>query len=206
MVNTTVEDLLRSQNYKSIAGVDETAVGCFAGDVYAAAVILPPQFDYRRYLPGLNDSKKLNAEKRNNLFPKIKEHALAWAIGIASIAEIDDINIYWAKLLAMRRAVEQLVIEPDYVIVDGNKEIPELYMPQHAMVKGDQKSISIAAASILAKVSRDEYIDKLAQLVHSDYDWITNKSYYSEKHVKAIKKHGKTKWHREKYVRKYLVD
>lgn len=204
MVNMEEEERLRSKDYLRVAGIDESGVGCFAGDVYAAAVILPHDFDYRTHLPGLNDSKKISADRRNVLYNKIKDWALAWGVGTASVEEIDDINIYWAKMLAMRRAIRALKIEPDYVIVDGNKEIPKIEIPQHAIVKGDQKSISIAAASVLAKVDRDRHIEKLSSLVHPDFDWDNNKSYYSAKHVRAIKRHGKTIWHREKYVRKYL--
>jgi ribonuclease HII len=181
-------------------------MGCFAGDVYVGIVILPNGIDYKTLLPGLNDSKQKTPAQRDVLYRQIRQHALAYATATASVAEIDTMNIYWARFLAVRRALEKLTIKPDYIIIDGNKEIPEIYTPQHAIVKGDAKSISIAAASILAKVERDIHIDELAQHVHKDYDWINNKSYYSKEHVSAIKKHGKTQWHRQKYVEKYLVD
>lgn len=204
-IGTQCEDEIYASGYKHIAGVDESGMGCFAGDVYVGVVILPRGIDYKRLLPGLNDSKKLNLEQREKLYELIKKHALAYHVATASVEEIDDINIYWARFLAAERALEGISVKPDYILIDGNKEIPDIDIPQTAITKGDGKSISIAAASVLAKVERDRHIDKLAREVHEDYNWLSNKSYYSEDHVEAIKKHGKTKYHREKYVRKYLV-
>lgn len=205
MVSDEYEKDLRSKGYRYIAGVDESGIGSFAGDVYVAAVILPVEINYTLSLPHLDDSKKTTLQQRQSLYELIKSHAVAYSVATASVKEIDEINIYWAKFLAARRALSQLSITPDYVLMDGNKEIPEIDIPQQAIVKGDSKSVSIAAASILAKIDRDKHIDALAAYVHEDYDWINNKSYYAPKHIKAIKKHGKTKYHREKYVRKYLV-
>jgi len=206
VANSSEEESLAKQGYKYIAGVDESGMGCFAGDVYVSAVILPVGIDYKALLPGLNDSKTKTAEQREALYKQIKKHAVAYAVATASVEEIDTLNIYWARFLAARRALEQLGVQPDYVIIDGNKEIPEIDTPQHAIVKGDQKSISIAAASILAKTDRDAYMDKLAKLVHSDYAWESNRSYYCKQTIDALKKHGKTKWHRQKYVAKYLAE
>ena len=208
-VSSMIEDNLRlTQNCQYIVGVDESGMGSFAGDVYVGAVILPVTIGLtvKQQMPGLNDSKKKTAEQREILYEQIKEHSLAYAIGTASVQEIDELNIYWARFLAARRALSQLNITPDYILIDGNKVIPEVDIPQTAIVKGDGKSVSIAAASILAKVERDRHIMELAELVHEDYNWKNNKSYYCTKQVEAIKKHGKTKWHRQKYVSKYLSD
>jgi ribonuclease HII len=205
-VSLEEEKGLRVLGYNNICGIDDTALGCFAGAVLCGAVIFPADIDFKKLMPGLNDSKKKTDEQRRVLYKQIQEHALAYATGSASVAEIDEMNIYWARFLAARRALEKLQIKPDYVLMDGNKEIPEIYIPQHAIVKGDAKSVSIAAASILAKVERDDHIDELAAKVHPDYEWIKNKSYYSPEHVAAIKKHGKTPWHRKKYVDKYLTE
>lgn len=207
MVANAVEEMaLFQKGFKIVAGVDESGMGSFAGDVYVGVVIFPYDIDYKRLMPGLNDSKQKTAEQRNILYDQIKACALDYAVASASVKEIDDLNIYWARFLAARRALDKLKTKPDYIIIDGNKIIPDINIPQHAIVKGDGKSISIAAASILAKVERDKHIDALAELVHEDYDWKSNKSYYCTKHVEAIKKHGKTPWHRKKYVEKYLVN
>jgi len=198
------EQDLFEEGFKYIAGIDESGAGCFSGAVMVAAVIFPQDIDYTKLLPGLNDSKKKTPAQREVLYDLIKEHALSYCIASASVEEIDELNIYWAKFLAARRAISGLAIDPDYVLMDGNKEIPEIDVDQSAIVKGDAKSISIAAASILAKVDRDAEIVRLSKLVHSDYEWAKNKSYYSPEHVAAIKKHGKTIYHREKYVAKYF--
>jgi len=206
VANASEENGLAEKGYKHIAGVDESGMGCFAGDVYVAAVIFPIGIDYKTLMPGLNDSKTKTPEQREVLYKQIKQHALTYAVATASVKEIDELNIYWARFLAARRALNSLMIAPDYVIIDGNKVVPEIDTDQHAIVKGDQKSISIAAASILAKTDRDAYMDKLAKLVHSDYGWETNRSYYCKQTITALKKHGKTEWHRQKYVAKYLAE
>lgn len=198
------ENQARSMGHKYIVGIDESGMGCFAGDVYVAAVMFEEGIDYKALMPGLNDSKKKSPEKRGILYKQIKKHALAYSVATASVAEIDKLNIYWARFLAARRAIDKLVIRPDFIIIDGNKEIPEIDIPQIAVIKGDAKSVSVAAASILAKIERDIHIMELSDLVHEDYEWKENKSYYSLKQIEAIKKHGKTKWHREKYVAKYF--
>lgn len=206
VANASEENGLAALGYSKVAGIDESGMGCFAGDVYVAAVIFPSGIDYKKLLPGLNDSKTKKPKQRKILYNQIKKHALAYSVATASVEEIDHLNIYWARFLAARRALDKLQIKPDYVIIDGNKEVPEIYISQHAIVKGDKKSISIAAASILAKTDRDAYMDRLAKLVHPDYDWENNRSYYSKQTIDAIKKHGKTKWHRQKYVEKYLPE
>lgn len=206
VANASEENRLVEQGNKYICGVDESGCGTFVGDVYVAAVVFPIGIDYKVLMPGLNDSKKKKAEQRNILYKQIKEHSLCYAVATASVKEIDELNIYWARFLAARRAISYLPIVPDYVIMDGNKEIPDIDINQHAIVKGDSKSISIAAASILAKVDRDAYMDDLAKKVHSDYALENNRGYYCKETISALQKHGKTKWHREKYVAKYLVE
>lgn len=204
VANDSEEQALALKGYKYVAGIDETGMGSLAGDVYVAVVVLPMGIDYKKLLPGLNDSKAKSEAQREELYPLIKQHALAWAVATASVEEIDKLNIYWARFLAARRALAQLQIKPDYVIMDGNKVVPEITTPQHAIVKGDQKSISIAAASIIAKVDRDNYIKELAKKVHSDFEWDHNKAYYCQSHIQALQKHGKTEWHREKFIEKFV--
>lgn len=206
VANDVEEKALQAKGYVNVAGVDESGMGAFAGDVYVAVVIFPPNIDYKNLLPGLNDSKTKTPEQRDELYKLVIKYASDYAIENATVEEVDTLNVYWARFAAVNRAINKLSIKPDYLIMDGNKDIPNTKIPQHAIVKGDAKSISIAAASILAKVERDKHIDALAKLVHPDYDWINNKSYYATKHIEAIKKYGKTKYHREKYVSKYIKD
>lgn len=204
--NNEYEKQLNQQGFKYIAGVDETGMGSLSGDVYVSAVILPMDIDYKKLLPGLNDSKQKTEAQREELYVLIKKYAISWAVASASVEEINELNIYWARFLAARRALEKLSLKPDYVLMDGNKLIPEITTPQMAIVKGDAKSISIAAASILAKVDRDSYITQLAKEVHSDFEWNSNKAYYCPAHISALKKHGKTKWHRNKFVEKFVKE
>lgn len=205
VANNTEENKLVQQGYNYIAGVDESGMGSFAGDLYVAAVILPVDIDYKNLLPGLDDSKKKSQEQRDELYELIKKYALAYSVQVATVDEIDEHNVYWARFIAVRRALKGLAITPDYVLMDGNATIPEINISQTALVKGDSRSISIAAASILAKVDRDRYMDKLANLVHKDYGWKSNKAYYSKKHIDALKKHGRTEWHRDKFLRKFEI-
>jgi len=198
------EKELWEKGYKYVCGIDETAMGTMAGHLNISCVIFPVNFDYVTLLPKINDSKQLTSEKREKLYPLIKQYALDWSVAEASVKEIDEMNVYWARFLAVKRGLEKLKIKPDYILMDGNKAIPEIDIPQTAIVKGDAKSFSISAASILAKVDRDKYIVELAKEVHPDYDWAVNKGYYSEKHIAALQKHGKTIWHRQKYVEKFL--
>lgn len=206
VANADYESKLITQGYKNICGIDEVGCGSLSGDVYMACVIFPPEvyWKYKTLIPGLNDSKQKTEEQREKLYPIIKNCAVCWSVASASVEEIDKLNIYWAKWLAARRAIEKLDIKPDYILMDGDKKIPEIDIPQTPIVKGDGKSISIAAASIIAKVDRDRYIVELDKEVHPDYGFAENKGYYTKKHIAALENHGKTIYHRQKYVEKFL--
>lgn len=188
--------MLKSHYYDNLveAGCDEAGRGCLAGSVYAAAVILPP--DYENDL--LNDSKKLTAKKRYALREVIQRDALAWAVGIVTPEEIDKINILNASFLAMHRALDQLCLRPEAVIVDGNRFKPYQDLPFTTIVKGDGKYLSIAAASVLAKTYRDDYMLNLAK-EYPQYDWQSNMGYPTKKHRQAIRDHGITPYHRKSY-------
>ena len=188
--------MLKSHYYESLieAGCDEAGRGCLAGSVYAAAVILPS--DYQNEL--LNDSKKLTAKKRYALREEIERDAIAWAVGIITPEEIDKINILNASFLAMHRALDQLKVRPEAVIVDGNRFKPYQNLPSTTIVKGDGKYLSIAAASILAKTYRDDYMLSLAE-EYPQYDWQSNMGYPTKKHRQAIREHGITPYHRKSY-------
>jgi len=188
--------MLKSHYYESLieAGCDEAGRGCLAGSVYAAAVILPS--DYQNEL--LNDSKKLTAKKRYALREEIERDAIAWAVGIVTPEEIDKINILNASFLAMHRALDQLKIRPEAIIVDGNRFKPYQDLPSTTIVKGDGKYLSIAAASILAKTYRDDYMLSLAE-EYPQYDWQSNMGYPTKKHRQAILEHGITPYHRKSY-------
>ena len=176
------------------AGCDEAGRGCLAGSVYAAAVILPP--DYQNEL--LNDSKQLTERRRYELRDIIQHDAVAWAVGIVTPEEIDRINILNASILAMHRALDQLTVRPEAIIVDGNRFKPYQKLPHTTIVKGDGKYLSIAAASILAKTYRDDYMNQLAE-EYPQYDWRMNKGYPTKKHRDAIREYGITKYHRKSY-------
>lgn len=188
--------MLKSHYYEGLieAGCDEAGRGCLAGSVYAAAVILPP--DYQNEL--LNDSKKLTVKKRYALREEIERDAIAWAVGIVTPEEIDKINILNASFLAMHRALDQLKVRPEAVIVDGNRFKPYQDLPSTTIVKGDGKYLSIAAASILAKTYRDDYMLSLAE-DYPQYDWQSNMGYPTKKHRQAIREHGITPYHRKSY-------
>ena len=173
------------------AGCDEAGRGCLAGAVYAAAVILPKNYTNER----LNDSKKLTERQRYQLRTEIERDALAWAVGVVSPQEIDEINILNASFLAMHRAVEGLKICPQHLLIDGNRFNPYPGIPHTTIVKGDGKYLSIAAASILAKTYRDDYMNGLAEEFPL-YDWRSNKGYPTKKHRAAIAKYGTTPYHR----------
>lgn len=179
---------------KTEAGCDEAGRGCLAGSVYAAAVILPP--DYHNEL--LNDSKQLTEKRRYALREVIQRDAVAWAVGIVTPEEIDRINILNASILAMHRALDQLKVRPEAIIVDGNRFKPYHDLPHSTIVKGDGKYLSIAAASILAKTYRDDYMNQLA-MEYPQYDWKGNKGYPTKKHREAIKLHGVTPYHRRTF-------
>ena len=188
--------MLKSHYYEDLieAGCDEAGRGCLAGSVYAAAVILPP--DYQNEL--LNDSKTLTAKKRYALREDIERDAIAWAVGIVTPEEIDKINILNASFLAMHRALDQLKVRPQAVIVDGNRFTPYQNLPFTTIVKGDGKYLSIAAASILAKTYRDDYMLSLAE-EYPQYDWQSNMGYPTKNHRQAIRQHGITPYHRKSY-------
>lgn len=173
------------------AGCDEAGRGCLAGSVYAAAVILPK--DFKNEL--LNDSKQLTEKQRYGLREVILKEALAWAVGVVSSEEIDEINILNASILAMHRAVDQLKMRPEFLLIDGNRFKPYKEIPHQTIVKGDGKYMSIAAASILAKTYRDDYMKELDKL-HPQYDWKNNKGYPTKKHREAIRQYGTTEVHR----------
>ena len=176
------------------AGCDEAGRGCLAGSVYAAAVILPPDYHNER----LNDSKKLTARQRYALRQDIERDAVAWAVGVVTPQEIDQINILNASILAMHRALDQLQVRPEAVIVDGNRFKPYRDLPHTTIGKGDGKYLSIAAASILAKTYRDDEMVRLAQ-EYPDYDWQHNMGYPTRKHREAIRQHGITPYHRRTF-------
>ena len=184
------------------AGCDEAGRGCLAGSVYAAAVILPDGYEN----PLLNDSKQLTEKRRYELREQIERDAVAWAVGIVTPEEIDKINILNASILAMHRALDQLKVRPEAIIVDGNRFKPyhsvvdgsPVNIPHTTIVKGDGKYMSIAAASILAKTYRDDYMNQLAK-EYPQYDWQKNKGYPTKKHREAIRLYGTTPYHRMSY-------
>ena len=173
------------------AGCDEAGRGCLAGPVFAAAVILPDQFNH----PLLNDSKQLTEHQRNTLRPIIEQEALAWCVGVVTATEIDEINILNASLLAMHRALDGLGIRPEAILVDGNRFKPYHDIPSTCIVKGDATYRSIAAASILAKTHRDEFMDRIAA-EYPQYAWDKNKGYPTKAHRQAIEQTGPSPYHR----------
>lgn len=173
------------------AGCDEAGRGCLAGSVYAAAVILPSDYSH----PALNDSKQLSAAKRYRLREDILRDAVAWAIGVVTPEEIDHINILNASILAMHRALDDLKVSPEYIIVDGNRFKPYQSLPYTTIVKGDGKYLSIAAASILAKTFRDDYMHALHK-EYPYYAWDKNAGYPTRAHREGILHHGLTPYHR----------
>lgn len=176
------------------AGVDEAGRGCLAGPVVAAAVILPKKYQNT----ALRDSKKLNAKAREALRQVIEKDALAWAVGTASPEEIDRINILQASFLAMHRALEGLSLVPELVLVDGNRFVPYRFIPYECIVKGDDKFLAIAAASIIAKTERDAQMRDLAE-EYPAYGWAQNAGYPTAKHRAAIAQFGTTPWHRKSF-------
>ena len=177
------------------AGCDEAGRGCLAGAVFAAAVILPPDFSNEQ----LNDSKQLSEKCRYALRPLIEREALAWAVGIVTPEEIDRINILNASFLAMHRAIDQLKIRPQHLLIDGNRFNPYAGIPHTTVVKGDGKYLSIAAASVLAKTYRDDYMNELAAQ-YPGYHWLENKGYPTKAHREAIRQLGVTPYHRRSFA------
>jgi len=176
------------------AGCDEAGRGCLAGPVFAAAVILPPNFENEN----LNDSKKLTEKQRYELRPIIEKEALAWAVEAVSNEEIDEVNILNASFLAMNRAVQQLKIQPEHLLIDGNRFRTQSNIPYTCMIKGDGRFLSIAAASVLAKTYRDDFMEKI-HLDFPEYSWNKNKGYPTLMHRNAIVKFGISKYHRKTF-------
>ena len=192
-----IENSLYAEGYKMICGVDEAGRGPLAGPVCAAAVILPKGLE----LPGLNDSKKLTDKKRRELFPIIKEQAIAYGIGLASHEEIDEINILQATYLAMERAIAQLEGKADYALIDGNRA-RDFGLPVRTVVKGDSLSASIAAASVLAKVTRDDIMLEMAEK-YPEYGFEVHKGYGTKAHYEALRAHGHSPIHRMTFLKKF---
>lgn len=176
------------------AGCDESGRGCLAGPVYAAAVIFPKKFKNSL----IDDSKKLNDSERKLLRVIIEEEALSWAVGIATVNEIDEINILNASFLAMHRAIDNLKITPQSLLIDGNRFNKYKKIPHTCIIEGDGKYMSIAAASILAKTYRDDYMDELHHQFPT-YDWLNNKAYATPRHREAIREYGITDHHRKSF-------
>ncbi len=193
-----IENTLFAEDYDIIAGVDEAGRGPLAGDVYAAAVILPKNL----IIEGLNDSKKISEKKRDMLYDVIKEKAVAWAVATASVDEIDEYNIRNATYIAMNRALSDLKTKIDYVLVDGDC-IKDCEYPYSCVVKGDSKSASISAASILAKVTRDRYMLSLAEK-YPQYQFEKHKGYGTALHIEMLKKYGASPVHRKTFIKKFV--
>ncbi len=192
-----IEKKLKEQGIDVICGVDEAGRGPLAGPVCAAAVILPAGLE----IPGLNDSKKLSDKRRRELFPLIQEQALAYGIAFASEAEIDEINILQATYLAMERALSQLKLKPDMVLVDGNRA-GEFGYPVQTVVHGDSLSANIAAASVLAKVTRDDFMIQLAEK-YPEYGFEIHKGYGTKAHYEALRTYGASPVHRKSFLKKF---
>ncbi|CAN5585938.1 ribonuclease HII [soil metagenome] len=190
----SLENAARAAGHLFMAGADEAGRGCLAGPVVAAAVVLPPN----ARIPGLNDSKLLKARDREALIPIIQEQAIATSVAWCSIDEIERLNILWASLEAMRKAVHLLAVPPTLVLVDGNRAIPNLPCAQKTVVKGDSKSMSIAAASVLAKVTRDAMMVELDQ-EWPQYGWRQHKGYATRDHYEALRMHGPSPHHRASF-------
>ena len=192
-----IENSIYAEGYQMICGVDEAGRGPLAGPVCAAAVILPKDL----VLPGLNDSKKLTDRKRRELFPIIKERAIAYGIGLASHEEIDEINILQATYLAMERAIAQLEGKADFALIDGNRA-KDFGLPVRTVIKGDSLSASIAAASVLAKVTRDDIMLEMAEK-YPEYGFEVHKGYGTKAHYEALRAHGHSEIHRMTFLKKF---
>ena len=192
-----IEDGFFAEGIEIICGVDEAGRGPLAGPVCAAAVILPPHIE----IPGLNDSKKLTDKRRRELMPVIKEKAIAWGVGFASHQEIDEINILQATFLAMERAIENMHVRPDLALIDGNRE-KDFGIPVKTVVKGDSRSASIAAASVIAKVTRDDLMLIEAEK-YPAYGFEIHKGYGTKAHYEALRNHGPSPIHRMTFLKKF---
>ncbi len=192
------EQSAAQKGYCAICGVDEAGRGPLAGPVCAAAVILPPD----TMIDGVNDSKKLSEKKREALFDVIKETAVSYSIAFASVDEIEEMNILNATMLAMKRAVENLNVKSDYAMIDGNR-VPDLEIPCEYIIKGDAKSMSVASASILAKVSRDRLLYEYAK-EYPQYHFDKHKGYGTKAHIEALKEYGPCPYHRMSFLKNIL--
>lgn len=211
MRNEEILPLFPQMNFRSslpispglIAGIDEVGRGALWGPVVAGACIISDESLSELESLGVKDSKKLSARKREELAVKIRQLAMAYQIGLASVQEINRLNILQASLLAMKRAILRLKVRPEFCLIDGNQKIPQLEIPQKTMIKGDQESVLIASASIIAKVWRDELMMRLAEK-YPRYDLQNNKGYGTPKHRAALKIHGVTPQHRLAFVKEFL--
>jgi ribonuclease HII len=186
--------ILKHTDYNLEAGTDEAGRGCLSGPVVAAAVILPDSFMH----PLLNDSKKLSEKQRQVLKPIIENEAISFGVGIVEPTEIDNINILQASILAMHKSIDALTVLPEFILVDGNKFNPFKNIPYETIVKGDAKYMNIAAASVLAKTYRDDFMESLHKL-YPCYNWKKNKGYPTKEHREAIKNYGSCKYHRKSF-------
>lgn len=198
MVDFEIENEYLKKGCKTVCGVDEAGRGPLAGPVYAAAVILPPDCE----IEGLNDSKKLSEKKRELLFDEIVKKAVAYSIAAASEKEIDEINILQATFLAMRRAVGALEVKPDIALIDGNQK-PSTGIDEVTVIKGDAKSMSIAAASILAKVSRDKFMFEMDKK-YPEYEFSKHKGYGTKLHYEKLREYGPCEIHRRSFLKKII--
>ncbi|MBO4915773.1 MAG: ribonuclease HII [Oscillospiraceae bacterium] len=202
MADFSYENKARAQGFGSVCGVDEAGAGPLCGPVYAAAVILPDNCE----LPGLDDSKKLTEKKREKLFPLIKQTALAWSVAWVDEKEIDATDILSARLKAMQSAIDALSVKADYALIDGNRDrgrSAEIIIPHECIVKGDSLSMSIAAASVLAKVSRDHFVVEVLDKQYPQYGFAKHKGYGTELHREMIEKYGPCPAHRMTFLKKW---
>lgn len=197
----SLEQAARQQGYAVVCGCDEAGAGPLMGPVCAGAVILPPGCD----IPGLDDSKKLTEKKRETLYTLITERAIAWAVASVSAAEIDATDILSARIRAMALAIEALTLRPDYVLIDGNRDhgkTAAITLPHETVIGGDGRSVSIAAASILAKVTRDRYMEQQAE-IYPQYGFETHKGYGTKRHYAALTAYGPCPLHRQSFLKKF---
>ncbi len=199
MPDFSYENEKREKGYKFVCGIDEAGRGPLAGPVCAAAVILPPDLDFE----GVNDSKKLSEKKREMLYDEITEKAVSWSVAFASVNEIEKYNILGATYLAMERAVESLKIPADFALIDGNRTPTGLKIPSLTVVKGDSKSLSIAAASIIAKVTRDHLLAEY-DAIYPQYKFLQHKGYGTKVHIEAIKEFGPCDIHRPSFIKNFI--
>ena len=199
MPDFSYENEKTEQGYKFVCGVDEAGRGPLAGPVCAAAVILPPDLDFE----GVNDSKKLSEKKREMLYEEITEKAISWSVAFASVNEIEEHNILGATYIAMQRAVESLKVPADFALIDGNRTPPALKIPSQTVVKGDSKSLSIAAASIIAKVTRDRLLLEY-DAIYPQYKFSQHKGYGTKVHIEALQEFGPCDIHRPSFIKNFI--